>query len=232
MSDPKKPPDAPVRRKRSGKELTKRYILFVISLFVTALGVALTRRAGLGVPPNSSISNVLSLHFLSIEIGTFIMLYNFVLLALQIILLRKRFDPIQLIQIPVSFAFGYFTNWCVMLVSPVPVPGYPVQMVLTIAGIIVLALGISMGVIADVVLNSAEGLVKALSDLSGISFGTIKIIFDIVQVCIAVILSLILFDMRIVGVREGTIIAAILTGLIVKFFMKTIKRPVEGLLEK
>ena len=67
----------PEKRKRGAKELVKRYIVFVISLFITALGVAFTRRAGLGVPPNSSISNVLSLKITTIDIGTFLIIYNF-----------------------------------------------------------------------------------------------------------------------------------------------------------
>lgn len=44
----------------SKKEVLKRYILFVISLFFAAFGVAITKRGELGVSPISSVANVMS----------------------------------------------------------------------------------------------------------------------------------------------------------------------------
>lgn len=42
-------------------EIAKRYILFIISLFISGLGVAFTKTGELGVSPISSVANVLSL---------------------------------------------------------------------------------------------------------------------------------------------------------------------------
>lgn len=42
----------------SVKELAKRYALFIISLFISALGVAITKKGELGVSPISSVANV------------------------------------------------------------------------------------------------------------------------------------------------------------------------------
>ena len=42
------------------KEQTKRYILFIISLFFSALGVAFTKHGELGVSPISSVANVVN----------------------------------------------------------------------------------------------------------------------------------------------------------------------------
>ena len=41
-------------------EIAKRYVLFIISLFFAALGVAFTKHGELGVSPISSVANVMS----------------------------------------------------------------------------------------------------------------------------------------------------------------------------
>ena len=84
-------------------------------------------------------------------------------------------------------------------------------------------------VIANVVLNSGEGFVKAISDKLHLKFGNVKIAFDISCVIMAAVISLILSH-KIQGVREGTFIAACFTGIIVKFLMKTLNKPVCRLL--
>lgn len=79
-------------------------------------------------------------------------------------------------------------------------------------------------------MNSGEAFVKAISDTTNKNFGNIKIAFDISCVVLAIALSLLFFELTIVGTREGTIIAAILTGIIVKFFTKRLQTPLTNLL--
>ena len=43
----------------SKSEIAKRYLLFIISLFFSALGVAFTKHGELGVSPISSVVNVM-----------------------------------------------------------------------------------------------------------------------------------------------------------------------------
>lgn len=116
-------------------------------------------------------------------------------------MLRKNFQLIQLLQVPLSFLFGLFTDF-----------------------------GISLSVTANVILNSGEAFVKAISDTIHKEFGNVKIAFDVICVILAVVLSLIFFDFSIVGTREGTIISALLTGFVVKIFQKIVKKPLESLL--
>lgn len=92
------------------KEILKRYILFVISLFFAALGVAFTKRGELGVSPISSVANVLSFKFPQLYMGNWLIVWNCVLIVGQIVALRKNFKPLQLLQIPISFLFGWFTD--------------------------------------------------------------------------------------------------------------------------
>ena len=212
------------------KETIKRYLLFIISLFISAEGIALTRHAELGVSPISSIANVVSYKLPSLSFGVLLILWNCILILGQIIVLRKDFKPVQLLQVPLSVLFGIFVDFGMWSVSFIPAGIYPVRLALVAAGTIVLGFGISLSVTANVIMNSGEAIVKAVSDKYGTNFGRTKIVLDVSYVIIAVILSLIFFDFKIVGTREGTVIAALTTGLVVNFFYKRVNRPVSSLL--
>lgn len=214
----------------SKKEIVKRYILFVISLFFAALWVAFTKHAELGVSPISSVANVMSCKYSSLSLGTWLIIWNCILIVGQILILRRKFQLIQLLQVPLSFLFGWFTDFGMWIVSSIPVNSYPIRLIMVVVGIVILGFGISLSVIANVIMNSGEALVKAVSDTTNREFGDVKILFDILCVVMALILSLIFFDFTIVGTREGTIISALFTGVIVKFFGRKIKKPLDGIL--
>lgn len=216
----------------SKKETAKRYLLFVISLFFCGVGIAFTKHAELGVSPISSMANVISIKFDFISFGSWLIVSNLVLLLGQIILLRRNFRLIQLVQIPLSFIFGYFTDFGLWMIKDIPNENYIVRLLLVAAGIIFIGFGISLGVIADVVLNSGEGFVKALADVTKKDFGTVKIIFDVSWVLASIVLSLILFDGRIIGTREGTVISAVFVGATVKLFRPLLEKPLTKILKK
>ena len=212
------------------KELIKRYSLFIVSLWFSALGVAVTKCGSLGVSCISSVPNVMSLRFTALTIGGWTFLWNTLLVFCQIALLRKNFQKIQLLQIPLSFLFGWFTDVAMLLAVKIPVNSYPMQLVMVVAGVAILAFGITLGVIANVVLNAGEGIVKALADVSGKEFGFVKMRFDAVCVILSLAISLVTFGGKIVGVREGTLIAAFLNGTMVKWYSRRLKEPLNQLL--
>lgn len=218
--------------RRTKKETVKRYVLFVISLFFCGVGVAFTKHAELGVSPISSVANVISIKLDFISFGTWLIVSNCVLLLGQIILLRRNFKLIQLVQIPLSFVFGYCTDFGLWLVNGIPNDNYIVRLLLVFAGIIFIGFGIALGVIADVILNSGEAFVKALADVSKKDFGTVKIIFDVSWVLLSIVLSLLLFDGRLLGTREGTIISAVFVGVTVKIFRPILQNPLTKILTK
>lgn len=213
------------------KELIKKYILFIIGLFFAGVGIAFTKHGELGVSPISSVANVMSLKFSFFTMGIWLITWNCVLILGQVIILRKDFKIYQLLQIPLSFLFGYFTDIGMKIVSFIPVNSYFVKLLMLFIGIAVLAFGISLSVIANVIMNSGEAIVKAISDKTGFEFGNVKVVFDISCVAVSVVLSLIFFDMRILGTREGTVISAVLTGFAVKFFTKLLKEKLSKLIE-
>ena len=216
----------------SKNEIFKRYILFILCLFFMGIGVAPTKHGELGVSPISSVANVISIKFSFLSFGTWLTISNCVLLLGQVILLRKNFMPFQLLQIPLSFLFGYFTDFGLYLASFIPNDIYIVKLLLVIFGIVVLGFGITLGVIANVILNSGEAFVKALSDVLHKDFSNVKIAFDISWVALSIVLSLIFFNGSMVGTREGTVISAVFTGVAVKLWLKFIKNPIENVLIK
>ena len=215
--------------KKSKSEIIKRYILFIISLFFSGLGIAFTKCGELGVSPISSMANVVSFKFTFLSFGMWLTITNLLLLVGQIVLLRKNFNLIQLMQIPLSFVFGYFTDLGMLLARPFPNEHYWQKIILVLVGIVILGFGITLGVIADVVLNSGEGFVKALADVTKKDFSTVKVIFDVTWVCISIGLSFIFFG-KLVGAREGTVLSAILVGFVVKFFKPKLTKPLNKIL--
>ena len=214
------------------KELFKRYLLFVLCLFFMGLGIAMTKHSGLGVSAISSLPNVISLKFNFFSFGTWLTISNIIYLFGQILLLRKKFQPIQLLQLPLAFIFGYFTDFGLLISKIIPNNIYIIQFLTMAVGVFILGFGIALGVIANTVLTSAEGLVKAISDVSGKKFSNVKIAVDISWVVATVILSILFFGDALAGVREGTVYSAIFTGLSVKFCMKVLEKPLEKFLTK
>ncbi len=220
------------REMMSKKETVKRYILFIISLFFCGVGIAFTKHAELGVSPISSLANVISIKFDFISFGNWLIVSNLILLLGQIILLRRNFKLIQFVQIPLSFIFGYFTDFGMWMIKDIPNEKYIVQLLLVAAGIVFIGFGISLGIIADVVLNSGEAFVKALADVTKKDFGTVKIIFDVSWVLFSIVLSLLLFDGKLLGTREGTMLSAVFVGVAVKLFKPILKKPLTKILKK
>ena len=152
----------------------QRYLLFIIGLFFSALGVAITKKGELGVSPISSVANVLSIRLPQLSLGYWLIIWNCVLILGQILLLRRKFQWLQLLQVPLSFLFGWFTDFGVWLISFFTPKHYVVQILLVLAGTVVLGFGITLAVIANVILNSGEAFVKALSDTIHKEFGNVN----------------------------------------------------------
>lgn len=213
------------------KELIKRYILFILCLFFIGLGIALAKHSDLGISPISSVANVLSLKWNFFTLGNWMTAMNCAFILLQILVLRKKFKPIQLLQLPLSFVFGWFTDLGLLLVSGIPANLYVIKLLFQLAGVAVLGFGISLGVIAAVMLNSPEAFVQAVSDTTKKEFGFLKVALDVSMVLIALTLSLLFFG-KIEGIREGTVITALLVGLCVKFFRNLLQKPLEAFIKR
>lgn len=192
----------------------KRYVIFLIGLFVNSLGVSLITKASLGTSPISSIPYVLSLSF-PFTLGNFTIFFSIFLILLQLLILRKNFKLEHVLQIPVSIIFGYFIDLTMLLFAWVNPQVYIMKIIYLLIGCLILGFGVYMEVLADVVMLPGESFVRAIVLTWKTNFGTTKICFDVSMSVIAAILSFV-FTGRLNGVREGTIIAALLVGFIAR----------------
>ena len=199
-------------------EKRKRYLIFLVGLFVNSLGVSLITKANLGTSPISSIPYVLSLNF-PFTLGNFTIFFSIFLIVLQLIILRKNFKLEHILQIPVSIIFGYFIDLTMILFSWVNPEAYIMKIVYLLIGCLILGVGVYMEVLADVVMLPGESFVRANVLTWKTNFGTTKICFDVSMSVIAAVLSFI-FAGRLAGVREGTVIAALLVGFIARLIGK------------
>ena len=199
-------------------EKLKRYLIFLVGLFVNSLGVSLITKANLGTSPISSIPYVLSLNF-PFTLGNFTIFFSIFLIVLQLIILRKNFKLEHILQIPVSIIFGYFIDLTMILFSWVNPEAYIMKIVYLLIGCLILGVGVYMEVLADVVMLPGESFVRAIVLTWKTNFGTTKICFDVSMSVIAAVLSFV-FAGRLAGVREGTVIAALLVGFIARLIGK------------
>ena len=198
--------------------LLQRYLLLLIGLTIMAFGVAFSIKASLGTSPISSVPYVVSL-FTPFTVGTATIVMHCVFIVLQILILRKRYQLIQLMQLPVAIFFGYLTDFGVWAVQGIECTTYWQQWIACLIGISLVAAGVSCEVKANVVVLAGEGVVLDVCKVLPVKFGHMKVGFDVTLVVIACILSLV-FTGHLQGVREGTVAAALLVGTIAKQFNK------------
>ncbi|TCO79386.1 YczE/YyaS/YitT family protein [Marinisporobacter balticus] len=202
----------------SKKEVLKRYILFIIGLFVNSFGVSFITKASLGTSPISSIPYTLSLGFKP-TLGMFTLYMSILLIIIQMMLLRKNFPKQYFLQIPVSIAFSWFIDVTMELLSFMDPDTYLLKFISLIVGCIILGGGVYMEMVADVVMLPGESFVKAVSVSFHKDFGKTKVVFDSSMTIIAGVIGLVIFR-KLAGVGEGTVIAALLVGMIARFLKK------------
>lgn len=197
----------------------RRYLLFVASLFINAFGIAFITKALLGTSPITSVTYVLSL-FTPFTMGIWTILLNLLFVVLEPFLMTRRELRedlrMYLLQIPIAFCFGLFIDFSMFMLFWLEPSAYVMKVTVLLVGCVILALGIALEVKANAAMMAGEYFVKTITRRFHGEFGYIKLGFDITLLTIACILSLV-FLSDIQGVREGTVVSALLVGPIVHF---------------
>lgn len=199
----------------------KRVVFLCAGLIIMAFGVAFSIQAGLGTSPISSVPYVTS-EISGLSVGTTTIIMNFIFVVIQILILRKQYDWFQLLQFPAAILFGLVIDLAEGVAAPLSYSLYLQQWALCLVGIFLVALGISVEVMANLVMTAGEGIVLAICKVAPIKFSNMKILFDVALVCLSILLSLVFLG-RLEGVREGTVAAAILVGQVTKQTNKWMK---------
>lgn len=205
--------------------------MYFIGLFVMTIGIALSVKSNLGVSPVSSIPYTMTCVW-GIEMGKATILFHIILVLIQILLLLKKFKPVQLLQVVIGVVFGYFTTFCNYMVSFLPTPeNLGIRIIMVLASTVFVAFGIFLYLPADLIPLAGEGCMQAVSSVTHIEFSKVKIGFDCTMVLVSAITCLtVLHNLGSVG--AGTIIAAILVGTLVGIINRAFGKQRDKLLGK
>ncbi len=199
--------------------LVRRYLFFLLGLAINSFGIAFITKSALGTSQISSVPYVFSLEFDKLSFGGWSFIMNMVYIILQIVILRKNFQPVQLLQIVVNVLFSSFIDVGMFLLGWFNPVSWPMRLISLAIGCVILAVGISIEVAPDVVAVPGEGIVRTISQYKGWEFGTVKIAFDLTLICIALIFSL-LFSGGLRGLGLGTLVSALTVGKLVSIVNK------------
>ena len=207
--------------------LGRRVLVYAAGLLCMAFGVAFSVNSGLGVSPVNSLPYVASL-ITGIDMGSCVIgVFAFYVLV-QILIYRQDFKWINLTQLIFSTLFGYFVDFAKLMVGDFALPTYAGQLALLAASILLVALGVSLYMDAGLVNMPMEGMTSAVAErmIKGKPFHDVKVAMDCLAVAAAVALSFIfLGDLE--GIREGTLLCAVLVGKVMKPLQKVVKPKVE-----
>ncbi len=208
------------------EELFRRYAFFLCSVLINAFSISVITKAMLGTSSISSVPYVLSL-FTSGTMGQYTIGMNVVFVLLEMTMMTRKEICLKkyelLSQIPISFCFGAFIDVSMHHLLFWLAPGHYLARLATLsAGCVLLGLGISMEVKANVAMVAGEYLVQVISKFVRKEFGFVKVCFDVTLVLAACILS-VFFLSAVEGVREGTVIAALTVGPISHFLFPYLK---------
>ena len=207
-----------------------RYVIYLISLFLISLGASISIKANLGTSPIICLPYVSSL-ILQMSVGTVCLIFNVIFIAVQIILLRGGFERRQYLQIIVGTIFSLSIDFSMMLVTFLNPTNYLSQFATLLLSCVVVAFGVLLEVQTEVVYLPPDGIIVAISKVLKKEFPKVKPFFDTSLVLMAAILSIVFLG-YLAGVREGTIISAVIIGPIVKVLQKYFNPYIESVIEK
>ena len=214
--------------RRSKKNIIEKYSLFLIGLFIAAMGVAFSTKAGLGTSPVASVPYSVSLVCSVFTLGGWLNLLSVLQITVQVLILRKKCNPVEIIvQTVLAFAYGYMTDFSCWLIKGIEVNSYIQQLAYMLLSCFVLAFGIWLQLKGGVAMLPGEAMNRAISMATGKKYENVKIFFDIFYIVIAALICLV-FIGRLEGVREGSVFAAVAVGNIIKVYNGLYNKRIRG----
>jgi uncharacterized membrane protein YczE len=216
----------------------KRLFVYLVGLYCMAMGVVFSAKSALGVSPVGSLANVLYQIARAQNMPDFVNLGNCttavycLYILTEFLILRRDFKPKMLLQLVASFLFGQLVNLATAMMAFLPVPpNYAVQMVYLLCSVPLVAVGVMLYLTPNILPTPGEGMSLAISRKTGWSVGSSKTLFDCSLVVISGLASLVYFH-ALVGVREGTVICALLVGYTMKQMQKVCQKPLLHFVER
>lgn len=213
-------------KKSTPVQFAIRIGVYCLGLLLLAFGVAVSVNSDLGVSPVNSLPYVIS-QIIHVQLGTCVTAVFCSYIVLQVLILRRDFQIINLLQILFSTLFGYFVDFAKLVIGDFALPGYVGRLGMLAVSILLIALGILLYLEAELVPMPMEGLTAAIAKKLNKPFPTMKTVVDCVVVGTGIVLCFVFLG-KLDGIREGTVITAIVTGKIIAL----LRRPLSPILKK
>lgn len=213
-------------KKSTPVQFVIRIGVYCLGLLLLAFGVAVSVNSDLGVSPVNSLPYVIS-QIIHVQLGTCVTAVFCSYIVLQVLILRRDFQIINLLQILFSTLFGYFVDFAKLVIGDFALPGYVGRLGMLAVSILLIALGILLYLEAELVPMPMEGLTAAIAKKLNKPFPTMKTVVDCVVVGAGIVLCFVFLG-KLDGIREGTVITAIVTGKIIAL----LRRPLSPVLKK
>ena len=192
----------------------KRIPVFLLSLVLMAFGVVLSTQAVLGTSPISSVPFVYSLGS-GLSLGTATMVFNAFIIIGGAVVMGRDYKLRYLSAVVMVAIFSALCDVFKSLMGFITTDSYVVQWILIVIAAFIVALGVSLEVAANVTMMPGEYFVSFVAFRTHVDFGRVKVLFDVSMITIAAVMSLMYFG-GLQGVREGTVFAAVVIGMIVR----------------
>lgn len=200
----------------------KDMLEMIVSLLVISFGVVLSVKACQGASPIASLPNVIS-QATGFSLGLTLFAVYFICIVLEWAIIRDRKRILlTLSQLPFTVIFSVFVDLVEMAVDPWVVTSLVEQWVLVVISTAIIGFGIVLEVDANISMLADDGLVLAIHQTTKIRLDKVMMVFDIVFVASAFVLSYTVFH-DFVGVGLGTIFAGVTLGMFIRIFTKVVK---------
>lgn len=200
-----------------------RVISYILGLFFISLGSVLAIKSGLGVSPISSLPFSIN-KVVGVSIGTASTILFCIYVGIQIILLKRDFKVLQLLQVVFAVLFGQSVDFLNRAIY-ISLDSIYFKLILCIISIFIIALGVTLTLSAKIVPVAPDGLAQVISIKTNKEFGKIKVYFDCTVVMLSIIL-LIYSGKGLEGIGLGTILSAIFVGKVVLLINKNLQKTV------
>lgn len=199
----------------------RKAAVYAAGLLFMAFGVAFSVNSGLGVSPVNSLPYVVSL-VLGVDMGSCVIAVFCCYVLVQIVIYRREFKWVNLTQILFSTLFGYFVDFAKAVVGDFSLPTYPGQLIMLAVSMVFVALGVCLYMDARLVNMPMEGMTSAIAErIVKKPFHDVKVAVDCLAVGAAILLSFVGLG-GLEGIREGTLLCALLVGKMMKPMQKVL----------
>ena len=154
-----------------------------------------------------------------LTLGVITFAFNAALIVAEVVMLRRAFHPVQLLQFPLLFVFSWAIDAWMVLFAPIPLPGYIARFTMLVVSMLVIALGVFIEVKGNVLMLPGEAVVYTIAHVSKVPFHRCKVAFDTTCIVSAAIVSMLVMG-GLYDVREGSVLAALLVGNFVKMWSR------------